>query len=258
MKLDVYAISCVPHRELCRDQDIHGYPKVFLFAGENGKETEGVEIAHGDLHPFYVLQKISEKTGINGSAALDKIEVKEDHYHYEEKNEVGNDSFWIHRTKYDIYCDVYLSFHFAMQHGIFVGRDLPNEEKKEAFENWIGLLDQVLPPVFDWAPLHALVSDIGENIETVLDSEANLLEIVDRHPPPRKKWSQSCSRGDPMMGYTCGLWQLFHIATRTFISSSTRMLVSVFGMFMQFLTRLSIALLSNSRGSRMEPQQHRR
>jgi len=215
LELDIYAVSCVPHRELCRDQDIHGYPKIRLFLGDNGTEEEGIEIAITDLHPFLVLQKIDEKTGTEASAAFATIGENEEQYSHNEKNELSasrldNDSFWIHRTKYDIYSDAYLSFHFAMEHGIFVGRDLPNKEAKKAFNDWIDLLNQVLPP--SW-PLQAMLSDIAHNIETVLDSEANLLEIVDRYPPPRKNWSQSCSRSDSTIGYTCGLWQLFHIVT---------------------------------------------
>jgi hypothetical protein len=30
---------------------------------------------------------------------------------------------------------------------------------------------------------------------------------------PKEGWSPSCVKGNPAMGYTCGLWQLFHIVT---------------------------------------------
>ena len=174
-----------------------------------------------DLHPFLVWQKIAGKVGSDASAAFAEIGEKEEQYDDNGKNKasassLSTDAFWIEKTKYEIYCDAYLSFHFAMQHGIFVGRDGPDEKAKETFHLWIDLLNKVLPP--NW-PLQNMLSDIAENIETVLDSEKNLLEIVDRYPPPRKHWSHSCSRGDPAMGYTCGLWQLFHVVTRKSKSS---------------------------------------
>jgi hypothetical protein len=57
------------------------------------------------------------------------------------------------------------------------------------------------------------VAEIAENIEDALQSEEKLLAIVDNYPPRKKKWSKSCTRGKGHMGYTCGLWQLFHIMT---------------------------------------------
>mmetsp|Transcript_3546 Transcript_3546/g.7639 ORF Transcript_3546/g.7639 Transcript_3546/m.7639 type:complete len:592 (-) Transcript_3546:432-2207(-) len=215
IQLDVYAISCVPHRKLCRELDINSYPKIKLYTGSFGVEEEAVEFSYSDLHPFIVLQVIAEKMGNDLSPALTTLRENEEQYENEEKNNgIGlahnNSSFWLPRTKRDIYNDIYLSFYFAMQHSIFVGRDPPSDEARSAFQNWIILLDQVLPPI--WR-LKALVSDIADNIETVLNSEDNLLHIVDRYPPPKKKWSQSCSRGDSAMGYTCGLWQLFHTVT---------------------------------------------
>jgi thiol-disulfide isomerase/thioredoxin len=259
ISLDVYAVSCVPHRPLCQDQDIKGYPKIRLFIGDDGTEDEFIEIDTENLHPFFILQTISKKTGTDAYADFAIMGEKEEQYSHGEKNDLsasglGNDSFWIHRTKYDVYCDAYLSFYFAMQHGIFVGRDPPDEKAKTAFEEWIYLLNEVLPP--SW-PLQAMLSDIVDNIETVLDSEANLLGIVDRYPPPRKNWSQSCSRGDSTMGYTCGLWQLFHITAGMFIilSSLQRFFVRILDTFIYSLTKLSIALLENSRSSRIEPQQ---
>jgi hypothetical protein len=223
INLDIYAVSCVPHKPLCIDQDIKGYPRVRLFLEANGGEDRGIDLHPiNDLHPFFVLQKISEKTGIDASAALVGFEEDEEQRIHDKNNELsasgpGDDSFWIHRTKYDIYCDAFLSFYFAMEHSIFVGRDPPTPEAKQAFEVWINILSEVLPP--SW-PLRKVIAEIADNIETALDSEANLMSIMDHYPPPRKKWSRSCSRGDPSMGYTCGLWQLFHIATSTFKLSS--------------------------------------
>jgi hypothetical protein len=58
-----------------------------------------------------------------------------------------------------------------------------------------------------------MVSDILDNVPSVLESEDALVAIVDKYPPKKSMWSHSCTRGDPSMGYTCGLWELFHIMT---------------------------------------------
>jgi len=214
IEVDFYAVSCVPHRKLCRELDVHSYPRLKLIVDGDTVE-EATDLSSGDLHPFFVLQAIAEQTGKEVSGMLGELEEDEKQNADEEtidRNEATHDNsvFWLPRTKRDIYNDIYLSFYFAMQHGIFVGRDPPDKKARYAFENWIVLLNQVLPPTFR---LKALVAEIAEDIDTVLDKEENLSEILDRHPPPKKQWSQSCSRGNSAMGYTCGLWQLFHTMT---------------------------------------------
>ncbi len=208
VKLEVYAVSCVPHRPICQDKDIKGFPTIMVYAGEN---DEGTRVNYGDIHPFRILQMVYEKRGEDTSSILSMMEEEEDSTTNNavalSSGSVDADTFWIHKTKYDIYCDIYLSFSFAMQHSVFVGRDPPDEKTKKAFGTWIELLSDLLPP--SW-PLSVMISEIRKNISTVLDSEATLLEIVEKYPPPRKTWSPACTRGDPTMGYTCGLWQLFH------------------------------------------------
>eukprot|EP00531_Pseudo-nitzschia_arenysensis_P001725 CAMPEP_0116124578 /NCGR_PEP_ID=MMETSP0329-20121206/5352_1 /TAXON_ID=697910 /ORGANISM="Pseudo-nitzschia arenysensis, Strain B593" /LENGTH=535 /DNA_ID=CAMNT_0003618561 /DNA_START=57 /DNA_END=1661 /DNA_ORIENTATION=+ len=211
LEIDIYAVSCVPHRPICREKGIEGYPKIMVFADENVKEDEGELISYGLIHPFKILQLIFEKRGGDTSSILSMMEGQEESTTSNaialSSGSVDADTFWIHKTKYDVYCDIYLSFHFAMQHSVFVGKDPPDKKTKDAFGKWIELLSNVLPP--SW-PLSVMISEIWKNIETVLDSEDNLLGIVDKYPPPKKTWSPSCTRGDPTMGYTCGLWQLFH------------------------------------------------
>jgi hypothetical protein len=126
--------------------------------------------------------------------------------------------FWIPRTKKEIYQDAYLSFDFAMRNAIFVGNDPMTNATQEAFFDFLSMLADVLPPTWQ---LQWMVEDIVENMDTVLQSEEKLLEIVDKYPPRKKKWSQSCTRGKGGMGYTCGLWQLFHIMTSKYPMPTT-------------------------------------
>ena len=53
--MEVFAISCVPYRSLCRHYGVRSYPKVrLLLAGE----TNGTLVEHSNLHPFHLLKEI--------------------------------------------------------------------------------------------------------------------------------------------------------------------------------------------------------
>jgi hypothetical protein len=128
-----------------------------------------------------------------------------------DKNKDGNSqSYFLPRTKTDIYNDAYLSFDFAMRNAIFTGVGPLGNTTVQALEDWLQLLQSALPPL--WG-LQTMVSDLIENIDDIVWSEKNLLKIVKKHPPKKKSWSRSCTRGDSMAGYTCGLWELFHIVS---------------------------------------------
>jgi hypothetical protein len=207
LDIGVYAISCVPHKPVCRKHDIHGYPKVKLFLPG---EMEGEIIEHGSLHPYEILKRIGSDPSFAAQlGTIDEEDISDASNGIESLLAKGSDSsFWIPKTKADIYNDAHLSFDFAMRHSIFVGKDPLSEVAKEALSDWLEMLQEVLPPTWQ---LQSMISEIFERAEAALVTEAILLEIVDKYPPPKKTWSQSCSRGDKGMGYTCGLWQLFHI-----------------------------------------------
>ncbi|KAG7355038.1 Erv1 / Alr family protein [Nitzschia inconspicua] len=216
LNLKVYAVSCVPHRYICKKNDVHNYPRVKLFLDGS---KEGIEIPHNNVHPFEVLKRIGAESMAKGAEGLAITDGA-----WEEEEKDGEDttqdsvaplvapdgSFWIPRTKKEIYNDAYLSFDFAMRNAIFAQKDPLTEEAKEAFFDFVYVLAEVLPPTWQ---LQWMVAEILEHADTVLDSEENLFKILDKYPPKKKKWSKACTRGKGAMGYTCGLWQLFHIMT---------------------------------------------
>lgn len=115
------------------------------------------------------------------------------------------------RTKRDIYNDAFLAFDFSLRNGIFTSNDELSNSTKHALHSWLDLLKQSLPPVWK---IHRIIHALLDDFEHATNSEAELLQIMDRFPPPpAKTWSDSCSKGIPGMGYTCGLWGLFHIMT---------------------------------------------
>jgi hypothetical protein len=211
LKLKIYAISCVPHKSVCRGNGVKNYPRVKMYLADS---TTPIEINHRHVHPFEVLKKLGEQNAFQDvEEEWDMEQEEEEHEHAPDSAAVllgSGESFWIPRTKKEIYHDAYLSFDFMMRNSIFTSKEPMSEDAQESFADFIHVLSEVLPPTWrlQWS-----VAEIAENIEDALQSEEKLLAIVDNYPPRKKKWSKSCTRGKGHMGYTCGLWQLFHIMT---------------------------------------------
>jgi thiol-disulfide isomerase/thioredoxin len=203
VQVEVYAVSCVPFRPVCRHFEVHGYPKILLF---RAGETEPTIIEHQELHPYAVLRKIGLELDMDlEEDTEDVIGAPID----ESSSGTGVDQdYFLPRRKKDIYNDAYLSFHFAMKNGIFTDQGPLSNSTREYFTDFLDLVQATMPPSFN---LNTLASEILLNSDEALASEEALVALVDKYPPKKKSWSQSCTRGDPAMGYTCGLWELFHI-----------------------------------------------
>ena len=216
--VNFFAISCVPWKPICKDWNVHNYPAVFIF--QDGSDKDGTKMEGYELHPFKILGKLGD---------IDIIEEEEDHtadkrkirnglnQHKDEQRHQENQQqqqqkqrHFLKRTKEDIYNDAYLSFDFAMRNAIFFNKGPLPADDKETFGYWIEQLKDALPPTWK---LKRVVSEIFDNIEAVQNDETVLMEIMDKYPPKKKTWSKSCTRGDKYAGYTCGLWELFHIMT---------------------------------------------
>lgn len=202
----MYAVSCVPWKPVCNDWGVSAYPAVFIF--EDGS-VNGTKLNHFDIHPFMILSLL----GIE----VDDLTSKEEKGATTNALRSGNSDnekpdsashHFLPRTKLEIYNDAHLSFDFAMRNAIFVDQETLTNETADVFVEWIEQLHAALPPTWK---LKNLLTEIGVNMDRILKSEATLIEIVDRYPPNAKTWSHSCTRGDKYAGYTCGLWELFHI-----------------------------------------------
>eukprot|EP00591_Stephanopyxis_turris_P001463 CAMPEP_0195509004 /NCGR_PEP_ID=MMETSP0794_2-20130614/2060_1 /TAXON_ID=515487 /ORGANISM="Stephanopyxis turris, Strain CCMP 815" /LENGTH=699 /DNA_ID=CAMNT_0040636113 /DNA_START=114 /DNA_END=2210 /DNA_ORIENTATION=- len=141
------------------------------------------------------------------------------------------------RTIHDVYNDAAQSFSFLLKQGIYNRNGPLSKERATVFMDWIDLLHWCMPP--DWGMM-SLIDEIRNDFDYVLKSKANLLNVVERHdsrywrfvggrhgdengdygvmeaPPVQTKstsvlgdWSEACTQSNT--GYTCGLWELFHI-----------------------------------------------
>ena len=128
---------------------------------------------------------------------------------------VGMEKFGHKRSRDELRNDVHLSFDYAMRQGVFVSNDPLSEEKAEILFDWFLLLQKALPPT--WTALHAVIKELIDNFLYVKRSEEYMLLILEENPPQNTVWSMACSHGEPDVGYTCGLWELFHVVTVGFV-----------------------------------------
>ena len=206
----MFAVSCVPWRPVCVDFAVDAYPKLFLF--KDGSK-EGREINQNDVHPFKILPLLGihlDDLTLSQQEEAKQVESAAKTFTKESKESDANNpkQFWLPRTKQDIYNDAHVSFDFAMRNSIFLENKPLTKKSAKAFALWIEQLVSAVPPT--WA-LKSCFAEIFQSIDKVVQSEKALLEIVDKYPPKKRRWSRSCTRGDKYAGYTCGLWELFHI-----------------------------------------------
>jgi hypothetical protein len=122
------------------------------------------------------------------------------------------------RTTHDVLNDAALSFLYALKTDMFSSsgdiRILGSKERQDAFLQWVDLLYWTLPS--SWK-LNTIINDIRLNYDIATISSYDLSNIVNLHHKVVLEkvttWSQSCSHGTDGHGYTCGLWNLFHIVT---------------------------------------------
>ena len=208
-----YAVSCVAHSELCKQEKVRGYPTIKYFLQgsyeklnvtkpsalrENANNLlkelgfEGVKVGPLKAPPMPIakLRAVKEK-------------LKTD------KQKARVIPFQMHDVQ-DAWTDASVSFEFALKNGIFMENGRLSREKSEAFHAWLDLLSKTLPS--QMARTHDIIDAILKKFVEATGSQTKLDELVSQHVPSQPNWTwRTCTYGDNEMGYTCGLWQLFHI-----------------------------------------------
>ena len=114
------------------------------------------------------------------------------------------------QNKQELYGDAYLSFDFALRNGIFMESPILTNTTKSALEEWLQLLRRALPPVWK---IQRTIDAILNDFDTNTANETIFLETIEPFKPNHKDWSPACTHENGLPGYTCGLWELFHIMT---------------------------------------------
>jgi thiol oxidase len=193
--LKVYAISCEVHKTLCKNWEMVGFPQLRLFRSGEANATGQALYYH--LKPNSVFKHLKIPANIEY-----KEPTKKKHFQSPEAAHA------YHRTQIDIFNDAHLSFHFALRNGIYMKNGPLPFKARFALESWLNLLHRAIPPT---SSMHPLVSALRDEFEELVEDEDTFMEVVSRFPPPQKRWSLACTHGRKGAGYTCGLWELFHI-----------------------------------------------
>jgi Erv1 / Alr family len=207
-RVKFYAVSCTANQKLCHQQGVHAFPKIKLYpANTTGNATS--QIIYYKLHAFDVLDQLQMvRSGmdslVSAVAAADRPNDAET-----SSESLSSKVSTLRRTKQQVFDDAHLSFVFTLRNSVFTSEDEPlTNATKVALRKWLELV-HVATPVL-WA-VRSLIQALLADFDTLTLKEEAFLAVVDRFPTPTQKWSASCKKGVDGMGYTCGLWQLFHI-----------------------------------------------
>jgi len=221
------AVSCTVNKKICRDMGVHGYPKIRLFpAGATGPD-EAIAVEYWKLHPFDTLnalgvhvdtlrlddaEQFSAEVPSKSASGFGESITR----HFRGRAKTATDQQlalgWPPRTKQQVFDDAYLSFDFNLRQGIFTTEGPLSNSTQTALRDWLQLLKKTTPVVWK---IHKVINALLDKFDRAVESEDNLLAIIDEvAPTPKQKtWSDACTKGESGMGYTCGLWELFHIVT---------------------------------------------
>jgi len=210
MEVNFHAVSCSVHHWVCMQNNVKGFPTIVAFRADSAEPQKLKRVT---------AETVAEAVGVR-LLAHDPLSNSADEDEGDEEirpvDILGASLNGLARTRETVYKDAALSFTYALRTGIYPKHSHhPLEDtQKEVFSDWIDLLYWTLPPT--WI-LHTLINDLRINMDSVVVSKENLLEIVDKHQEvvngKHLKWSDQCAKGVEGAGYPCGLWSLFHIVS---------------------------------------------
>lgn len=198
-----YAVPCPVHGNICKEQTIKGYPTVKFFKAGS---SEGEVLAHN----------VKGETILKDHLGLSKEEIKSVKKSGKANGiskSIGNNELAFSSTVgsniKDVSNDATLSFDFAVRNSIFLTIEKLSNTQAHAFQKWLDLVNKSIP-----VSMKGVKDDVMlllHHFDGVIQSEEKMLKFVSKKNV--SSWSQNCSKGVNGAGYTCGLWELFHIVT---------------------------------------------
>merc|ERR1740139_488175 len=194
-----YAMSCAAHPTLCQLNKVDSLPSVKAYRGAS---VDGITLNTFD-DPDQIV------------SSLNNIDAKLVLYHLDKDNQTpkkqkqllkSNNTSQITRQK-NVFLDAGLSFTFSLN-GVFMENGALASVRQTALTDWLSLLHSTLPPQLK---VHHIISSLLQNMDTIVTDEKNLSALLSKDPLPQTKWSTDCTKSNEYAGYTCGLWELFHI-----------------------------------------------
>ncbi|KAL3777648.1 hypothetical protein HJC23_005514, partial [Cyclotella cryptica] len=236
-KIKFHAVSCVAHSKLCKSQNVSGYPTVKLFRegsyipipvehfnsldaetilAELGFDSEGVQIDTGTIKSIRVRPpgKQNEMETKPQNIRTDKVDARKKNSKIASiSHKPDSDTklarvipFRPHEVS-DAWHDAATSFEFALKYSIYMSNGPMPEKEKKAFFEWLDLLSKSLPPQMD------RTRQIVKHIIATKGLPELTQMIRAKFPPLKSEIWRTCTYGNNENGYTCGLWQLFHVVS---------------------------------------------
>ena len=204
MHVDFFAVSCTAHKNVCLNQGVHGYPSIRAYPAGSVDPTD---FDAWEVHPFRILSAL----GIDGFE-LDGFDIEDDETADKSLSYSAGEPLKPRhvRNKQELYGDAFLSFDFALRNGIFMESPILTNTTEAALYEWLELLRKALPPVWK---IQRTIDAIMEDFDTATANETIFLKTIEPYKPDQQEWSPACTHENGLSGYTCGLWELFHIMT---------------------------------------------
>ncbi|KAL7469600.1 hypothetical protein ACHAXS_009845 [Conticribra weissflogii] len=200
--IEFHAISCVAHHDICKEQGIRSFPTVKVLKEDS---YDFKEIKLGEVDAEHILRALGFSN--------DSVEkAKKNASKKENVHEIARViPFRLHDV-HDAWSDAALSFEFSLKTGIHMSNGPLSPEEETAFRDWLELLSKTLP--IQMKRTHDIINLLLENFSKAAESQSKMDYLISQNIPvePKREW-RTCTYGDNQMGYTCGLWQLFHIMT---------------------------------------------
>jgi hypothetical protein len=216
-----YAVSCKANRDLCKYFGMEGFPQLKIYKA--GATAVTADLRFAELHPMLILNSLGVQ--------LDQLKLAEEllnitkeessvetavrsvrSFFRPPQDDSGPQSLSFKRSKKDVFDDAYASLVFFLKNEVYTSEGRLPPEKREALQRWLLFLQRVLPSAWN---VRRIVEGILTDFKSACTQESGLLKIIENtiSPSAPLSWSPACTKGEEGMGYTCGLWQLFHIAS---------------------------------------------
>jgi len=211
--VQIYVVSCVAHGPICNKQGVRGYPTLKFFpAGSD----EGTDIAtyNADRLIEEMLHSHVDKVKIDNNVTKDslrgnigELDGAISKFTSSSTQQVRQRVHAVHRTRKDIYDDAAKSLDYAFRNSIFMTNGGLTKKQSQVLLDWLQLLEKTLPRRMKTSLSQIRI--ILDNFEDAIQSESKFLRLLSQAKGKvSHDWTASCSTG-----YTCGLWELFHVMT---------------------------------------------
>jgi len=231
-QIKFYAVSCPVHKKICQINNVKGYPTLIYYAKNSINGVVIDKFNRRNLDAKKLIKNYYRK-GLTESELQHDEEIEEkdmssvqkQQQHTDKKKSIeSNENIFGERLKQsssskenkeDVYINAALSFEYALRNSIFLTNNELDTVQSSAFKGWLNVLYHTLPESRMQYTTEQ-VTLLMTNLHTITKSEDELVNVLQQQESKNldvREWTTSCSKGVEGAGYTCGLWQLFHIMT---------------------------------------------